>query len=84
MDLNVIAVEEMEKAPCIFREEQYNADDNEYEFTCSLTTTVVAESHPRYSKECDPTTCPIWKTYIMQLIAAKNFNIQKQEKNKND
>jgi hypothetical protein len=83
MNLNAEVLDEMKKNPCVFREERYGSYPD-YKYTCSLTVSTLSDGLLNCSIECDPTTCPIWKTYIMQLITTKNFNIQKQEKNKND
>lgn len=76
MDLNVRAIEEMEKRPCVFRKEHYDIELDAHEYICLLTTIRAAEGHSRYSKECDPIKCPIWKGYVMQVMTAKNLSIQ--------
>lgn len=68
MNLNKIAHKAMVNNPCVFRKKQYDIETDDYEYNCSLT--IMRAIQPHYSKTCDPTTCPIWKTYIMQLIAA--------------
>lgn len=69
MNLNVRAAEEMEKNPCVFREERYDVELDTYKHTCLLTRLPFRE--PQHTTPCKPEKCPIWKAYIIQLMHTK-------------